>query len=807
MSSVLEKTFSGLVSSVFGTSSTNNPITQSLVSSSGLKNVSLGLVHFVEKLQAAYRISKQEEEHCVDHESREWVKLLSSPGVSSSVVADIMCRALIASVRGYPIPSLHIHAIKLTQSSNLLHKKIGYLFVSQSLGPGSELTLLLVNTIQRDLAAPNALQVAAALSSLPTVVTPDITPVIVTSLTQCLAHHQAYIRRRAAAMVGMVARRSGEEIVGDHIPHLLHLLTDQDPAVAMAAVCSLAKVYKVSGVRQSELRDQVARSAANLMTQALKGALPKDYHVNTLPAPFPQIQMLRVVRDLSSSDWDVPSELREALGLVLTQPLGGKEMGLYAVLLECIYTITALPPPHTHMTPVLKVVLGLLKSSCVDLKYVGVRALAGVFRVLEDALTPAHLEAVMDCLYHSSTTLQTNTLHLLCAMANAHNYQAVCNTLQEFSSRTTNIDTHNTIMGEMASIIKRHCSDVAWGVDLLSPLVLSFPVPDKRLTNALMHILEKGFQEEGKSKAAMEASQELLLKMFGHSKNTEHLSLIAMILNLHYSSDPKQVSKYFTDSLLEKLKVIGLKDCDSSIFQCLKNIGLNDESVRSDILLLLKPHTEQDSNDMAMRHNSTEICRWLANPKLSLRVIKRQEAIISSHVPLDLTLSFLDHYVLKSLEGGGAPFKPLGIALGSNVERPQGSSGTEMQTSTGSDDGHSSTPSTGITSATSLNSCQLSRSLVAPNRRVWSSEGRVRPRSEGEETSRPRFDSGCEPDGLHKTILRDDEEDEDEVTEGSVELADEAQEDEKAKDNETSNDQRLQLTQALLAGLGMARAK
>lgn len=207
----------------------------------------------------------------------------------------------------------------------------------------------------------------------------------------------------------------------------------------------------------------------------------------------------------------------------------------------------------------------------------------------------------------------------------------------------------------------------------------------------------------------MEASQELLLKMFGHSKNTLHLNLIAMILNLHYSSDPKQVSKYFTDSLLEKLKVIGLKDCDSSVFQCLKNIGLNDESVRSEILLFLKPHTVQDISDLALRQNSTEICRWLANPKLSLRIIKRQEAIISNQVSLDLTLSFLDHFVLKSLEGGGAPFKPLGITGGSSVEQPQGSYVTEMQASTGSDDGHSSTPSTGITSATSLNSCQLSR--------------------------------------------------------------------------------------------------
>lgn len=47
-------------------------------------------------------------------------------------------------------------------------------------------------------------------------------------------------------------------------------------------------------------------------------------------------------------------------------------------------------------------------------------------------------------------------------------------------------------MGELASIIEQHCSDVAWGVDLLSPLVLSVPVPDKRLTTALMHILQKG---------------------------------------------------------------------------------------------------------------------------------------------------------------------------------------------------------------------------------------------------------------------------------------------------------------------------
>ena len=61
MSGVLEKTLSGLVHSVFGASSSSSGgvARQGAAALPGLKNVSLGLIHFVEKLQAAQRISKQ----------------------------------------------------------------------------------------------------------------------------------------------------------------------------------------------------------------------------------------------------------------------------------------------------------------------------------------------------------------------------------------------------------------------------------------------------------------------------------------------------------------------------------------------------------------------------------------------------------------------------------------------------------------------------------------------------------------------------------------------------------------------------
>ncbi|KAK8738777.1 hypothetical protein OTU49_003668, partial [Cherax quadricarinatus] len=325
-----------------------------------------------------------------------------------------------------------------------------------------------------------------------------------------------------------------------------------------------------------------------------------------------------------------------------------------------------------------------------------------------------------------------------------------------------------------------------------------------------------GFKEEKNVKTSTEASQELLLKIFSHTTLSEaYINLIASVLNLHYLRDPKQVSKYFTDSFLEKLKVMrNLKENDSAIFQCLKNIGLNDETVCADIVSFLQLYTVRENVDQALREKSNEICKWLSNPQLSMRVIKRQEDILNHRVTVDLTLSFLDEYVVESLENGAVPFKPFSVVMGNtnleekmgDVHEPQWNASLSME----SEDGQSSSQSngTGLTSGTSQSGNPVNKSMIAPGKRVWSTEGRMRQRSEGEESVRSRVDTASQPVGLQGTLLgNEEEEEEDEVTEGSVELADEAQEDDKEKELDTSILQRSQLTQALLAGLGMTRNK
>lgn len=67
----------------------------------------------------------------------------------------------------------------------------------------------------------------------------------------------------------------------------------------------------------------------------------------------------RVLQQLSSKEWQVPEEVMVAVNEVLSQPWGGKEMALYAVLLESVFTATALPYRDEQLTiSILKVVLG-----------------------------------------------------------------------------------------------------------------------------------------------------------------------------------------------------------------------------------------------------------------------------------------------------------------------------------------------------------------------------------------------------------------------------------------------------------------
>jgi AP-4 complex subunit epsilon-1 len=84
---------------------------------------------------------------------------MREPDVPSKTMREYIVRALYCEMLGIDASFSYINAVKFTQSTNLLDKRVGYLACSLFLHRNHELLMLLVNTIQRDLKSPNVLEV------------------------------------------------------------------------------------------------------------------------------------------------------------------------------------------------------------------------------------------------------------------------------------------------------------------------------------------------------------------------------------------------------------------------------------------------------------------------------------------------------------------------------------------------------------------------------------------------------------------------------------------------------------------------
>ena len=99
--------------------------------------------------------SKQEEDRIILNELSTLKPRLSEKGISARRLKEYLIIAMYIEMLGHSASFCHIEAINLTQNKNLVLKRIGYLMCSLFLNSNSDLTIMLISTIQKDLASSN----------------------------------------------------------------------------------------------------------------------------------------------------------------------------------------------------------------------------------------------------------------------------------------------------------------------------------------------------------------------------------------------------------------------------------------------------------------------------------------------------------------------------------------------------------------------------------------------------------------------------------------------------------------------------
>uniref|UniRef100_A0A8C8BW82 AP-4 complex subunit epsilon n=1 Tax=Oncorhynchus tshawytscha TaxID=74940 RepID=A0A8C8BW82_ONCTS len=597
MSDVVEKTLSALPSLL---SLDSQAGAGKLSPSSKLGNLIKGITELT---------SKHEEERLIKKELESIKEQVASPNTTMRQMKEIMVRAIYCEMLGYQASFSYIHAIKLAQQGSVLEKRVGYLAVSLFLNETDEFLLLLVNTVLKDLQSTNLIEVCMALTVVSQMFPKDMIPAILPVVEEKLTHPKEIIRRKA-----VLALYKFYLIAPNQVQHIhskfRKALCDKDPGVMTASLHIYLQLIK----ENPESYKDLTGSMVTILRQVVGGKLPLDFNYHSVPAPWLQIQLLRILAYLGKEDQGTSEMMYD----VLEESLRRAEMNhniTYAILFECVKTIYTVHPKSQLLEKAAECIGNFVLSPKINLKYLGLKALTYV--VQQDAnLALPHQMTIIECLDHSDVIIKRETLELLFRITNAQNVTVIVEKMLEFLRLTYNvwfIQTMNSVF--------------SLGGDVMQP----------DIPNNFLRLLAEGVDNVEDRQLRLFAVDSYVSLLQGETAKLPQrfLQVISWVLG-EYSylreeeSDPGSVMRLLARLLDQRHTstetrswVLGAmtKLCSSPVYS--------------------------GSLNTVLRQKAQELMILSQDTKLRARVLPAE----------DSSLSFLDGYVSEALAAGAAPYK------------------------------------------------------------------------------------------------------------------------------------------------------
>lgn len=136
---------------------------------------------------------------------------------------------------------------QMAASTNLLHKRVGYLTAGLCLSPDHEFRMMLVNRLHKDMESSNMLIACTALMAACKLLTVDMIPAVLPQVVKLLTHDREIVRKKAV----MVLHRFHQiqpASVADLGGKFRQALCDRDPSVMGASLHVLHDLARVSCV-------------------------------------------------------------------------------------------------------------------------------------------------------------------------------------------------------------------------------------------------------------------------------------------------------------------------------------------------------------------------------------------------------------------------------------------------------------------------------------------------------------------------------------------------------------------------------
>ncbi|KAM6181332.1 AP-4 complex subunit epsilon-1 [Erethizon dorsatum] len=595
--------------------------------------------------------SKHEEEKLIQQELSSLKATVSAPTTTLKTMKECMVRLIYCEMLGYDASFGYIHAIKLAQQGNLLEKRVGYLAVSLFLHESHELLLLLVNTVIKDLQSTNLVEVCMALTIVSQIFPREMIPAVLPLVEDKLQHSKEIIRRKAVLALHKFHLIAPNQVQHIHIK-FRKALCDRDVGVMAAALHIYLRVIKENSSGYKDLTG----SFVTILKQVVGGKLPVDFNYHSVPAPWLQIQLLRILGLLGKDD----QRTSELMYDVLDESLRRAELNhsvTYAILFECVHTVYSIYPKSELLEKAAKCIGKFVLSPKINLKYLGLKALTYVVQQ-DPTLALQHQMTIIECLDHPDPIIKRETLELLYRITNSQNVTVIVQKMLEYLHQSKEEYIIVNLVGKIAELAEKYAPDNAWFIQTMNAVFsVGGDVMHPDIPSNFLRLLAEGFEDE---------TEDQQLRVYAVQS---YLSLLD-VENVFYPQRFLQVMSWVLGEYSYLLDREKPEEVINRLYKLLMNDSISSETKAWLIAAVTKltPRAQTSSTverliqeftvslDTCMRQHTFELKHLHENIEVMKNLLPVNKSC--EDLVVDASLSFLDGYVAEGLSQGAAPYKP-----------------------------------------------------------------------------------------------------------------------------------------------------
>ncbi|XP_052039478.1 AP-4 complex subunit epsilon-1 isoform X2 [Apodemus sylvaticus] len=567
------------------------------------------------------------------------------------MMKECMVRLIYCEMLGYDASFGYIHAIKLAQQGNLLEKRVGYLAVSLFLHESHELLLLLVNTVVKDLQSTNLVEVCMALTVVSQIFPREMIPAVLPLIEDKLQHSKEIIRRKA-----VLALYKFYLIAPNQVQHIhtkfRKALCDRDVGVMAASLHIYLRMIKENSSGYKDLTE----SFVTILKQVVGGKLPAEFSYHSVPAPWLQIQLLRILGLLGKDD----ERTSELMYDVLDESLRRAELNhnvTYAILFECVHTIYSIYPKSELLEKAAKCIGKFVLSPKINLKYLGLKALTYVIQQ-DPSLALQHQITIIECLDHPDPIIKRETLELLYRITNAQNVVVIVQKMLEYLHQSKEEYIIINLVGKIAELAEKYAPDNVWFIQTMNAVFsVGGDVMHPDILSNFLRLLAEGFDDETEDQQLRLYAVQSYLTLLD-MENTFYPQRFLQVMSWVLGEYSYLLDRESPEEVITRLYKLLMSDSISSetkawLFAAVTKLTSQAHSSHV-VEKLIQEFTV--SLNTCLRQHAFELKHLLENVELMKSLLPGAQNC--EDIVADASLSFLDGFVAEGLSQGAAPYKP-----------------------------------------------------------------------------------------------------------------------------------------------------